>query len=81
MRSVLGFTVACLLGALFLLNGLLMAVSPRAWFRLPRWIGVHGRLHEEKSSSVPAANLHVRILGVGLVAIVIWVVYDVVSHR
>ncbi len=81
MKSVLGLTFVCLFGAFFLLNGLLMAISPRAWFRLPRWIGVHGRLHYEKPSDVPAANLQVRIVGIGWAAIVIWVIYDVLSHH
>ena len=75
MKSVLGTIVACLVGACFLANGLLMAVSPRAWFRLPKWIGVHGSLRKEKYSSGPA-SIEVRLLGVIFVSVVSWVVYD-----
>ena len=77
---MLGTIVACLFGACFLANGLLMAVSPRAWFRLPKWIGVHGSLNKEKYSSGPA-SIEVRLLGAILVAVVGWIVYDVIFRH
>ena len=80
MKSVLGWTVICLFGAFFLGNGLLMAASPRVWFRLPTWIGVHGRFTKEKYSSGPV-SIGVRLLGAVFVAVVSWVVYDVLSRR
>lgn len=80
MKSVLGTIVACLFGACLLLNGLLMAVSPRAWFRLPKWVGVHGSLTKEKYSSGPA-SIEVRLLSAIFVAVVCWVVYDVLFRH
>ena len=80
MKNVMETIVACLFGVFFLGNGLLMALSPRAWFRLPKWIGVHSRLKEEKHS-IGLASIGVRVLGVILVALVSWVVYDAFRRR
>jgi hypothetical protein len=75
MKSVLDWIAICLFGAFFAVNGLLMVVSPKTWFRLPKWIGVHGSLAKDKYSSGPA-SIEVRILGAIFVGFVGWVIYD-----
>jgi hypothetical protein len=75
MRSILGWMAVCLFGTLWTVNGLIMVISPRIWFRLPTWTGVHGRLTKEKYSSGPA-SIEVRLLGAIVVAATAWVAYD-----
>ncbi len=40
--------VAIVVAVVFVINGAYMMISPRAWFRLPGWLGATGSLREEK---------------------------------
>jgi hypothetical protein len=74
MKAV-GVVVIVLFGAFLFGNGLLMLLSPKVWFRLPSWLGVHGSLTKKKYSRGPA-SVEVRLLGAIFVAVISWVVYD-----
>jgi len=37
-----GLIVVAIMLLALLVNALFMLLSPSAWFRLPRWLGVHG---------------------------------------
>lgn len=74
----------CGLTVLFIgivVNGLYMLVSPRAWYRLPRWFRASGGLPEEEYNR-GWATLQVRFVGATFLAVTVWVLYDIVSkHR
>jgi hypothetical protein len=65
---------AVLFGLFWLINALFMLVSPRAWFRLPKWFTVYGTLTEEKHSRGRGA-IEVRILGAMFLGGFAWVIY------
>jgi hypothetical protein len=46
--SVLGWVVVVVLFVWTVINGFYMVVSPRAWFRLRGWLGLHGTLSKEE---------------------------------
>ena len=77
---VVGSIAASFVGAFLLANGLVMLISPQAWFRLPKWLGLHGSLTRERYSS-GNAQIVVRILGAVFVAAVVWVVHDLLLGR
>jgi hypothetical protein len=77
--QVFGFCMAILFGLAWAMNGAFMLVSPRAWFRLPRWLGVHGQLAARDYASGGGA-LVVRLLGGICLAIIAWVLYDMLSR-
>ncbi len=66
---------AVLFALVWLINASFMLASPRAWFRLPKWFTVYGRLREEKHSSGRGA-IEVRILGAMLLGAFAWIIYD-----
>jgi len=66
--------------AITLLNGAIMAASPRQWFRLPSWLRAQGTLTYDRHSSGGGA-LQVRLLGVLLVATVVWMIYEILLPR
>lgn len=63
------------LGAILVINAAVMLISPRAWFRLPIWIRAQGTLSERKNSS-GFGGFELRILGLLMLAVIVWVVYD-----
>jgi hypothetical protein len=63
-------TVA-LVGLCFFINGCFMLISPKAWFRLPRWFPARGPLSETKYGS-GSASMQVRILGAIFIAFPVW---------
>ena len=68
---------AILIGLAWIANALLMLLSPRSWFRLPRWTGVHGSM----KYSDGRGDVAVRMLGVGFLGGFAWVVYDLLLSR
>jgi hypothetical protein len=80
MRQVLGWFVIAIFGAIVAFNGLIMLVSPRAWFRLPSWLGFQGSLTEAKYGSGWGA-LQVRLAGTIFLGFVLWVSYNSLSGR
>src|SRR5262249_52783226 len=75
MRTVLGMSIIVVLGAVVFLNALFMLVSPKAWFRLSRWIGAHGTLTEREYSS-GWRSVTVRLGGAATIVVIGWVLYD-----
>ncbi len=56
-------------------NGLMMLISPRAWFGLPWWIRASGGLSRDKYGSGWGA-IQIRLLGAILLGMVVWFIYD-----
>lgn len=57
-----------------LVNAFYMVISPDAWFRLPRWLGLQGVLTRDRYGSTWGA-LQVRILGVIIISTSAWIAY------
>ena len=72
---ILGWLAIAVIGVGFVVNGLFMLLSPRAWFRLPDWISGRGSLTEKRYGSGWGA-IQVRLLGAIFVGVVFWVLYD-----
>lgn len=78
MVNNLSWAVIVLVGVVMAVNGACMMVSPRAWFRLPRWIRAQGSITEEQYGSGGWALL-LRITGAAILATIAWVIYDSLS--
>jgi hypothetical protein len=74
MKIVLGWSLIVVLGLALSVNALFMLVSPKAWFRLPRWIGAQGSLTEEKYAS-GWGGIQVRLMGGIWLGFIGWVLY------
>jgi hypothetical protein len=72
---VLGWAIIVVLVAVVGVNSAFMLVSPKAWFRLPRWILSAGPLAESKYASGLGA-IEVRITGALGLGAICWVLYD-----
>ena len=57
-----------------LINGVYMVASPKAWFRLPRWIKAQGSLSEAQFANGWGA-VQVRIVGALILAALLWAGY------
>ena len=71
--AALGITVVVML-----VNAFYMLVSPKAWFRLPRWLGLQGVLTPERYSS-SWGGLQVRILGMIIIGTAGWITYELLA--
>jgi hypothetical protein len=81
MKSILGVCALAVLVVGLSINGFYMLMSPRAWYRLPRWFRATGGLSDEKYGSGWGA-IQVRLVGATFLAVIAWVLYDVLSrHR
>jgi hypothetical protein len=78
MRQILGWFVIAIFAAAWAFNGLIMLVSPRAWFRLPSWLGFQGSLTEAKYGGGWGA-VQVRLLGVVFLAVPLGILYNSLS--
>jgi hypothetical protein len=67
---------AILLGLLFVINGLFMLVSPRAYFKLPSWLAPRGGYITEKKYGSGWRAVKLRICGAAFLGTIAWVVYD-----
>jgi hypothetical protein len=65
--------VLVVLGVVFL-NGLVMIISPSRWFKLPRSIALRGTLREHQYLRTHTGKLQIRVLGVLLAGVSIWMV-------
>jgi hypothetical protein len=70
---------AILFGVFWVANAAIMLVSPRLWFRLPYWSGVHGTMTERKYGDT-WGRLQIRTLGGMFLAIPLWIIYDIISN-
>jgi hypothetical protein len=73
-----GLCLVVLLALVFLVNAAFMLASPRAWFQLPAWLRMTGSLSERQYATGWGA-IEVRLLGAVIVAVIVWVVYDIFS--
>jgi hypothetical protein len=80
MRIILGWSMVVTVGAVMLVNALLMLASPRAWFRLPSWIRAQGTLTEQKYST-GWRGVTVRLAGGVMLAVIGWVLYDLLTRQ
>jgi len=78
MRQILGWFVISIFAAVWVFNGLIMLASPRAWFRLPSWLGFQGALTEAKYGSGWGA-IQVRLLGAIFLAVPLGLLYNSLS--
>jgi hypothetical protein len=81
MRQILGWIMAAVLGAGLLTNALFMLISPRAWFRLPKWFPARSdSITEERYGSGGGAAV-VRMTGAVVLAFILYVLYDIYLRR
>jgi hypothetical protein len=57
-----------------LVNAFYMVISPDAWFRLPRWLGLQGVLTRDRYGNAWGA-LQIRILGVIIIVTAAWIAH------
>lgn len=62
------------------INGTIMVVSPRRWFRLPAWLRTTGTLTERQYASGWGA-IQVRVMGAILLGMMAYVVWDLLAAR
>jgi hypothetical protein len=70
-----GWVIAMFLAFMFLFNGAVMLISPKAWWRLPSWLAGHGTTERKYDSR--GGRLQVRALGAIFIAVVAYVVIDI----
>ena len=80
MLRILGFCSAAAVGLVVTINAAFMLFSPRAWFRLPGWLKRQGSLTEAKYASGWRA-IQLRLTGAVVLAVVAWVLYDILLRR
>ena len=80
MKTILGWTIVVVVGAVMFVNALFMLASPRAWFRLPNWIRAQGTLTEEKYAT-GWGGMTVRLGGAVMLTVIVWVLYDSLISR
>ncbi len=51
MKTILGWSIIVIIGAVLSVNAIFMLVSPRAWFRLPSWFRAQGSMTEHEYAS------------------------------
>jgi len=79
MRTI-GVCLAILVGLVITINAVFMVASPRAWFRLPSWLGAWGSLSKYKHATGPGA-IEVRLTGAIMLGAVGWILYDMLLRR
>jgi hypothetical protein len=75
MLKLVGWCCIAIVAVLVSGNATYMLVSPRAWFRLPGWMGARGAMTEAKYGSGFGA-VQVRVTGASLLGVLAWVIYD-----
>jgi hypothetical protein len=71
--------MAVLVAVVLTINAVFMLGYPRAWFRLPRWLGLVGSLREDKYASGIGA-IEIQFTGAVILALIGWVAYHVVTR-
>jgi hypothetical protein len=70
---------AILFGVFWVANAAIMLASPKLWFQLPSWSGVHGTMTEQKYGNT-WGHLQIRILGAIFLAVSLGIIYDIISN-
>jgi len=78
MKQFIGVLCFVVTIGVVLANAIVMLISPRAWFQLPRWIRLSGSLTKTKFSSGGGA-IQVRLLGACFLAIIAWFLHGCLS--
>jgi len=74
--------VLCLFFGWFLLNAMVMMVSPRAWLELPEWLPTSGYMRMRKAKySAGWGCLQVRILGLFFFCVVLGIFFLMFRHH
>lgn len=79
-KAVLVICGAAILAGGLLVNGFFMLISPRRWYRLPRWLPATGSLQESMYSAGWGA-VQVRLVGATFIGVTAWVLYAVLTRR
>jgi hypothetical protein len=66
--------------ALALFNALFMLISPSNWFDLPEWVSLRGYFNREKYEQGWGA-VQVRLTGLGISALIGYMVYSTIRAR
>jgi hypothetical protein len=81
MRQILGWTMGAVVALVLLINALFMLISPRAWFRFPKWLPArNSAMTEERYGSGPDA-IATRITGAVIIAFILYILFDVFLKR
>lgn len=78
LGQIIGWCCAILVALILTINAAFMLVSPRAWFRLPWWLGAQaaqGRFTKKRHSTGGGA-VDVRLTGALMLAAIAYVLYD-----
>jgi len=62
---------------IMLINAFYMLISPKAWFALPRWLGLQGVLTPERYGNRWAAR--VRVQGAIIIVMAAWIATELVA--
>jgi hypothetical protein len=63
---------------IMLINAFYMLISPKAWFVLPKWLGLQGVLKPEQYGNRWGA-LQVRVLGAIIIVTAAWIATELVA--
>ena len=75
ITKLLGWAILVLVVIMTVINASVMLVSPRAWFRLPKWLRAQGTLTEDRYGSGWGA-VQLRIGGALILLSIVWVACD-----
>jgi len=75
MTHILALVCGVLVLGMAGVNGAVMLVSPRSWFRLPRWLQGNARFTTHDASTF-GGSLVIRLLGAVVVSFVLLIVVD-----
>jgi hypothetical protein len=78
MKQIVGMVCLIVTVVAVVTNATLMLISPKIWFRVPRWIRFSGSLSETQYRSGWGA-IQIRLLGACFLAIMIWFLHGCVS--
>ena len=81
MRQILGWFMAAVLGVGLLINALFMLLSPRTWFRLPKWFPARSSSMTEARYGSGWGAMQVRLGGALMLALIVWVLCDMFLNR
>jgi hypothetical protein len=81
MRQILLWVMGAALALGLLINALFMLISPRAWFRLPKWFPARSSSVTEAKYGSGWGVFPVRLGGAFMLAIIVWVLYDIFLTR
>ncbi len=79
MARTIGGILLAAFAVMFIVSGVYMLISPRAWLRLPEWFPTAGTAFRERYGTEKAL-IGIRMTGAIFLAGIAWVVYDYFSR-